>query len=91
MSNLIKALIVHNSDKVKTCFIGTEEQIFEKLKASPYWEDVVNRLVDEDLEDEELEESYQTNHESKITIWMIDSDLHHDGDSEDGYTLIQPV
>jgi len=85
----MKALIVHNSDEVKACFIGTKKEIFLKLKTSEYWEDITNRLVDEDLSDEDVEEGWQVNNEKDITLVQIVDNLHHDGDSEDGYTLLE--
>lgn len=79
----MKALIVHDSDEVKACFIGkTDEEIIEKLKKSEHWEDVVERLLQDPDEREEQE--------PKITMSDITS-LFHDGDSEDGYTLIDAV
>lgn len=77
----MKALIVHNSDEVKACILGySEEEILEKLKATEYWEDVVNRINDASSEDPVDED--------QITLSGV-TNLYHDGDSEDGYTLIQ--
>lgn len=84
----MKALIVHNSDEVKDCFIGeTDEIILEKLRNSKYWEDITHRLVhnqDLDLDDDELPT------EEDIALENV-TDLYHDGDSEDGYTLLEAL
>jgi hypothetical protein len=66
-------LIIHNSDEVIDCFVGTQEEILIKVKASKYWEDIIERL------------DYCMIPEV-ITLNMIET-LYHDGDSEDGYTL----
>lgn len=71
----MKALVVHNSDEVKAVFVGSKETILSNIKASEYWEDITSRLP---LEDEE------------ITLDTI-TELYHDGDSEDGYTLVDPI
>ena len=79
----MNALIVHNSDEVKACFIGTEKEILAKLKESEYWEDITDRCNNlKDLDDPGEEE--------EITIDDV-TDLYHDGDSEDGYTLIEVI
>lgn len=87
----MKALIVHNSDEVKACFVGTEEEIFIKLKASSYWEDITTRIVDENLDEAYIEEGWQVNDEKDITLQQIIDNLHYDGDSEDGYTLLEAI
>lgn len=87
----MKALVVHNSDQVKAVFVGTEEQIRSRLKKSKYWKSVISRLVNEDIKDEDLEESWQVRTEDDITIQRIVSNLFHDGDSEDGYTLLDGI
>lgn len=83
----MKALIVHDSDEVKACFIGqTNKEILEKLKKSEYWEDIVNRVCSNDEDDEDAVK------EQDITIEdHIDGYLPHDGDSEDGYTLLETI
>lgn len=76
-------LIVHNSDEVKDCFIGEiEEEILIKLKKSEYNEEIELRL--EEL-GEKLGEKYSIYNLDNITR------LYHDGDSEDGYILLQPI
>lgn len=82
----MKALIVHNSDEVIACFTGeTEEEILEKLKKSEHWEDIINRLSDEEFID-----NFEGNKPNNITMDNV-TDLFHDGDSEDGYTLIDAI
>lgn len=69
-------IVVHNSDKVKDVFSGgTRGEILDKLKKSKYWSDIKERVQEEN----ESTSSIRMNH---ITS------LYHDGDSEDGYTLI---
>jgi hypothetical protein len=72
----ILSLVVHNSDEVKGVFIGfTKDEILSKLKESKYWENIIGRLE---------EEFVPVSDEDDI-------ELHHDGYSEDGYTLIQTI
>lgn len=77
----MKALIVHNSDEIKACFVGqTEKEILEKIKQNPqYWEDVTDRLAEET--DGEL-------NEANITMGNISSLVQY-GDSDNCYTLIE--
>jgi hypothetical protein len=78
--DLFKVLIVHNSDEIKACFIGTtDEELVTKIMSSEYQEDINNRLRDE-LDDDE--------HDFIVNMEAITS-LYHDGDSEDGYTLLE--
>lgn len=73
----MKALIVHNSDKVKACFIGKDNaELLDKIMASEYSDDILDRLGEKT--------------EGIGIVVSIDTitDLYHDGDSEDGYTLI---
>lgn len=80
----MKALVVHNSDEVKCVFVGvTEQEILDKLKGSLYWEDIVSRICDEDEDSFKEEEINISDH--------IDGYLVHDGDSEDGYTLLEVI
>lgn len=82
----MKALMVHNSDEVKACFIGeTEEEILGKLKLSEYWEDIVDRLKDDGVIDRSMEEDIDLIKMDDVTS------LYHDGDSEDGYTLLDTI
>lgn len=95
----MKALIVHNSDEVKSVFIGeTNEEIISKLKADPgisnmwgtftAWSDIVDRtVVDTEVDSDSLDDGVITS-EDQITMEHI-TDLYHDGDSEDGYTLLE--
>ena len=83
----MKALIVHNSDEVVACFIGeTDLEIIKKLKKNQdYWQDIMDRL--NEGEDENTEEYVLPD---DVTMYDI-TDLYHDGDSEDGYTLIDAI
>jgi hypothetical protein len=88
----ILSLVVHNSDEVKGVFIGfTKDEILSKLKESKYWENIIGRLEEEfvPVSDEDDIEG----REFKIDDIDLDTvtELHHDGDSEDGYTLIQTI
>jgi hypothetical protein len=84
----MKVLIVHNSDEVKDCFIGeTDEIILEKLKNSEYWEDITNRLIYDQYPDFDDDEKIA---EKEIILENV-TDLYHDGDSEDGYTLLEAI
>lgn len=85
----MKALVVHNSDEVKAVFIGfSESEIFEKLKVSKYWEDISSRT--EDYWSEWDEENRGGFDESKIAFDDVTS-LYHDGDSIDGYTILEAL
>lgn len=76
------ALVVHDSDEVKDVFIGVDkETILVNLKISKYWKDIVERLEEAYGEDEDFPED-------EVTLDTV-TELHHDGDSEDGYTLLQ--
>jgi hypothetical protein len=81
----MKALIIYNSDEVKVCFIGTEKEILEKLKKSEYWEDITDRSIHE--KDPDFDDDVDITEEN-ITLDNV-TDLYHDGDSEDGYTLLE--
>lgn len=84
----MKALIVHNSDQAKACFVSrfvtktaSERELVDKVMKSKYGPDILERLNDSrEAEDFTVDES-------NITLTQIAS-LHHDGDSEDGYTLM---
>ena len=74
----MQVLVKHDSDGVYAAYVGTEEEILEKLKQSDDWvDDIVFRLVDEG-----------TYTEDQITVDIINDELIHDGDSEQGYTLL---
>ena len=65
------------------------KKIYSKnLRNSEYWEDIVDRLVDSDLEEDDEPSDEQVKKEDDITMWYI-TQLSHDGDSEDGYTLLE--
>lgn len=90
----MKALIVHDADEVKDLFIGeTDEEILQKLRSSEYWEDIVERLVvpEEEavFEEGDDEEDPYIRSEDQITLDEIHCSLHHDGDSQDGYSLFK--
>lgn len=80
----MKALVVHNSDKVKDVFIGvTDQEIVDKLLKSKYKEDIIDRVAD-NLSEHEADMIGQ----SPIEMYEITA-LYLDGDSEDGYTLLE--
>jgi len=71
-------LAVHDSDEVHDIYAAdSEEEMLEILKDTEWWEDIIDRVRDED--EEPLEEKL-------ITLEHI-TDLYHDGDSEVGYTI----
>lgn len=77
---MLLALIVHDSDGIFECFVGnTSAEILEQVKKSERLEDILERLNGYD-EEEITEEN--------LTMDQIES-LKHDGDSEEGYTLIE--
>lgn len=73
----MQILVVHCSDGVYDAFTGTLAEINDSLRKSKYWGEIVKRL--DHLSEEE------------ITVEVIDNRLHHDGDSEYGFTLIEPI
>ena len=81
---IMKALVVHNSDKIKDVFIGeTEQELIDKLLSSKYRRDVLDRIADS-LSEEEADA--KANH----PIMMDEiTRLYHDGDSQDGYTILE--
>lgn len=80
-----KAIVIHNSDEVKAVILGGDKQhLLQKLRYSEYWEDITTRLINEKA----TEEHWTVQREEDITIDRIVGYLHHDGDSEDGYTLL---
>lgn len=87
----MKALIVHNSDEVKACFVGeTDEELVEKIMASEYGDDIAERVAqDKEAEDDEDEDEDTPVTTKTYTITVNDiASLYHDGDSVDGFTLI---
>lgn len=86
----MKALVEHNSDEVITVFIGeTDEEILAKVKAREHWD-----WLKEDIE--EYWDKYDDGgneipfSEDKITMEDL-TDIHHDGDSSNGYTLLEAI
>lgn len=80
----MKALIVHNSDEVKAVFVGvTDQEVIDKLLLSEYRDDILDRIADV-LDEEEADKKAN----APVTMEEI-TDLYHDGDSEDGYTLLE--
>lgn len=71
----MQVLVIHNSDEVKDVIVGTSQVILTTLKNTTYWADVVHRL------------EYPP---GDITLDMV-TDLYHDGDSEDGYSLLESM
>lgn len=78
----MNVLIVHNSDEVIAAFGGTDEEIFQKIKDSHFWSDIVKRMAE--LEDDEGEPLM----EEAINLQSFVNELYHDGDSQNGYTLL---
>lgn len=87
---------------MKGIFVGeTEEEILSKVKAHPdTWEDITSQLegtaeyyqgitgiTDERREEMEDNDEFDPD---LITMDMITS-LYHDGDSTDGYTLMEAI
>lgn len=77
----MQILVVHDSDGVYDAFSGTLPEINDSIRGSKYWEKIVSRLESfhESLSDEE------------ISVDMISNELHHDGDSDLGFTLLDPI
>ena len=72
---MLHLLAVHDSDQVHNIYAADSiEEMIEELQDSPWWEDIVSRLEEDEIE------------ETNITIDDITS-LYHDGDSVVGYTL----
>jgi hypothetical protein len=85
-------LVVHNSDEVSRVFFGeTKEEILQKVfKDHEVCEDIRERLIDEEI----IREGEDDNDESlpiEFNLDMVIDNLHHDGDSEDGYTLLTAI
>lgn len=80
----MKALVVHDSDKVKDVFIGvTDQEILGKLEKSRYWAGITDRIAN-GLDEEEADAKSN----EPISMDEVTS-LYHDGDSQDGYTLME--
>lgn len=80
----MKVLIVHNSDRVRACFYGsTTDVLISKILYSKYHDDILNRLIEGCADDDPIDEN-------SITIDMITS-LYHDGDSLNGYTILEAL
>lgn len=80
----MKALVVHDSDKVKDVFIGvTDQEILGKLEKSRYWAGITDRIAG-GLDEEEADAKAN----EPISMDEVTS-LYHDGDSQDGYTLME--
>lgn len=79
---MLLALIVHDADGIFECFVGNSySEILEQVKNSKWLKAILERLNGYDEEEEEITEE-------NLTMDHVES-LKHDGDSEEGYTLIE--
>ena len=91
-------LVVHNSDEVKAVFVGDSiKAIIKRVMGTSYGNDIEKRSLEyynEYMSDDHEKEDYVDVTEipfldltNDILEYMI-TRLYHDGDSEDGYTLL---
>lgn len=73
---MLQFIVVHDSDEVHDVIAAdNKSDLFKAIMKSTWKNDIVERLEDEDIEEED------------ITLDNIINTLYHDGDSEVGYTL----
>lgn len=87
----MQVLVIHNSDEVKDVVVGTDKEILQILRNTTYWEDIVARLrSDGSLNYHNLSAPRTDFDEREVTLEMVTT-LYHDGDSEDGYSLLESL